>query len=99
MNYCKRRGAVVYNIHGNEYQSGVPDLLVGYKGWFISLELKAPNGQLSKLQRYRLRMTQRAGCIAEEIYSLERVKEIFACIDAGEEWINGDYSNPKGGKG
>jgi penicillin-binding protein-related factor A (putative recombinase) len=89
--YLKSKGAVVHNIQGNEYQSGVSDLLVCYRGRYIALEVKGPNGSLSPLQRVRLRRIQKAGGIGEAVHGREKVKEILKTIDSGEIWINGTY--------
>jgi len=97
MRYCVQRGAVVFNIMGNEQQSGVPDLLVCYMGRFIGLEVKGADGQLSKLQKVRLTRIQNAGGIGEEVRSMAKVQEIFNTVAAKQSWINGDYT-PKGGK-
>ena len=89
--YLRAKGAVVDNIQGNEYQASVPDLLVGYRGRYIALELKAPNGTLSPGQRRRLIRIQKAGNIGECIHGLAKVKQIIETIDRGEPWPNSDY--------
>ena len=89
--YLKSQGAVVDNVVGNEFQSNIADLLVCYKGQYIALEAKAPNGVLSKGQRYRLIKVQKAGGIGEVIYSLEKVKNILKTIDEGQIWVNTNY--------
>ena len=89
--YLRAKGAIVDNIQGNEYQASVPDLLVGYKGYYIALELKAPNGILSPGQRRRLIKIQKAGNIGECIHGIKKVKQIIETIDRGEVWINTAY--------
>ena len=89
--YLRSKGAVVDNIQGNEYQASVPDLLVGYRGYYIALELKAPNGTLSPGQRRRLIKIQNAGNIGECVHGIEKVKQIIETIDRGEGWINSTY--------
>lgn len=78
-------------VCGNEHQSGVPDILVCYKGVFIGLEVKGPNGSLRMGQRIRLRKIQKAKGIGEAVHGVKRVKEIIACIDAGGTWENRVY--------
>lgn len=49
-------------------KSGVPDLLICYKGRFIALELKAPNGKVSKLQEINIQKINDAGGYAVALY-------------------------------
>jgi penicillin-binding protein-related factor A (putative recombinase) len=91
LKYLLRRGAYAVNIHGDEYQSSVPDILVCYRGRFIGLELKDANGVLSPGQRKHLRKIQKAGGIGEGLRSMQRVKDILKTIDNSEVWINGTY--------
>ena len=41
--------------------SGVPDFLVCYKGWFIGIEAKANNGKVTALQDFNLNKITKAG--------------------------------------
>lgn len=45
-------------------RSGIPDLLICWKGRFIALELKAENGRASKLQEYEISQIKESGGIA-----------------------------------
>lgn len=49
-------------------RSGIPDILVCCKGWFMAVEVKAPNGKPSDLQIYNLRQIDRAGGLAILLY-------------------------------
>jgi hypothetical protein len=89
--YLRAKGAVVTNIQGNEYTSFVPDLLVCYRGRYVALELKAPNGILSPGQRRKLIKIQKAGGIGEAVYGINKVKDIINSIDSGETWNHSDY--------
>ena len=61
--YLKDQGAwfVKYWGGGGFTKAGIPDLLVCYKGHFIGIELKAPNGHPSDLQLYNLDKINEAG--------------------------------------
>ena len=61
--YLKDQGAwfVKYWGGGGFTKAGIPDLLVCYKGRFIGIELKAPNGHPSDLQIYNLDKINKAG--------------------------------------
>lgn len=49
------RGAWVLKTWGGGYQrSGIPDLLVCYRGYFMGIELKAEKGKVSRLQEIEL---------------------------------------------
>lgn len=89
--YLKSVGAYPINIAGNAFQTGVPDILVCYKGLWIALEVKAADGSLRPMQRIRIRRIRKAGGIAEEVRSVEKVKDIIATIDAGRTWVNQPY--------
>lgn len=41
--------------------SGVPDFLVCYKGWFIGIEAKAGQGKVTALQEFNLNKITKAG--------------------------------------
>lgn len=49
-------------------KSGIPDILVCCKGWFMGVETKAPNGKPTDLQIYNLRKIDRAGGLAILLY-------------------------------
>lgn len=59
--FLKDKGAWVLKYWGGAAytKSGIPDLLVCFNGWFLGIELKAPNGRPSDLQLYNLRELKR----------------------------------------
>lgn len=58
----KSKGAYCVKQFGCAFtKSGVPDLLVCYKGRFIAVELKADKGTPSPLQLYNLEEVKKAG--------------------------------------
>lgn len=59
------------NIHGNGIQrAGVPDRLICYKGFFIGLELKRPDGKGKESNRQKI-----------EGNKILNAGGIYACID------------------
>ena len=60
-------------------KSGIPDILVCCNGYFIGLELKAPNGKPSDLQIYNLREIDKAGGYAVLLYpkDFEKFKQFI----------------------
>ena len=67
--YLKQKGGYFIKTHGDRFSKvGVPDLIVCYKGLFIGIELKAPNGKPSELQLYNLREIEKSGGISYLLY-------------------------------
>lgn len=65
---------------GSEFtKSGVPDLLVCCNGYFLGVELKAPTGKPSELQKWNIREIKKAGGIAMVLYpkDFEEFKELI----------------------
>jgi hypothetical protein len=83
-----RAGGWEVKIHGSEYQSGCPDLLICYKGRFIALEVKNPNGNEKRkvLQASRIKKIREAGGIGEFIQNMSLLEDIIATIDRNETW-------------
>lgn len=53
---------------GQFTRSGVPDLLICCNGHFLGVELKAPNGKASDLQKFNINEIKRAGGIGLILY-------------------------------
>lgn len=68
--YLKEHGCwfLKYWGGGGYTKSGIPDILVCCKGWFIGVEVKAANGKPSDLQVYNLRKIDTAGGRAILLY-------------------------------
>lgn len=67
--YLKDRGAWVLKTWSNGVQrSGIPDLLVCWRGYFMGIELKAENGRPSPLQLYEIDEIGKAGGFAIVLY-------------------------------
>jgi hypothetical protein len=69
---------------GTFTKSGVPDLLVCADGQFIGLELKAPNGKASDLQKTCLKKIDEAGGMGILLYpkDFDRFKKLIWAINA-----------------
>lgn len=82
--FLKDEGAwfVKYWGGGHFTKSGIPDLLVCFKGQFIGLELKAPTGKASDLQKNCLKQIDKAGGLAILLYPEDfgKFKELIRCI-------------------
>ena len=85
--YLRGRGAYVRNIPGSSATGkGTADLLVCYRGLFLAIELKKPDGSYgeTKPQEIRRRQVTRAGGLALVARSLADVVAIIAQIDEEE---------------
>ena len=67
-----------FKEHGGLYgTSGIPDIIVCYKGKFVAFEVKTENGKLSKLQEVTIRKIQSAQGLTFKVTSLDEVKTIL----------------------
>lgn len=71
--YLKSKGAwlIKYWAGAQFTKSGIPDLLICYKGKFIAVEVKATHGKPSELQLYHIRKIEEAGGKAFLLYPNE----------------------------
>lgn len=68
--YLESRGAwfVKYWAGAQYTKSGIPDILACIKGYFVGIEVKAPNGKPSEIQLYKVRAINAAGGFAFVLY-------------------------------
>ena len=57
--------------------SGIPDIIICYKGKFVAFEVKTEKGKFSKLQEITIEKIRNAKSMAFKVTSLEEVKEIL----------------------
>ena len=79
--FVKYWGGVALN--GKKYtKNGVPDLLVCVDGCFIGLELKAPTGKASELQKAHLKQIDAAGGLGVLLYpdDFDRFKNLVRAV-------------------
>lgn len=68
--------------HGGPYgTSGIPDIIICYKGRFIGMECKLPGGRLTELQKCALDKINRAGGIARRVESVADAMEIIQQVE------------------
>lgn len=78
--YIESKGGWVVKYFANAFtKSGIPDLLVCYKGKFIALEMKTDKGKVSDLQRYHINQVIHSGGYARTLRPSEwkQFKEWF----------------------
>jgi len=79
-------------IAGNHFQSGIPDILVCYRGLWIALEIKGPDGSLRPGQKINIRQIRKAGGIGEPVRTVAKVKLILETVREGRTWENTDIN-------
>lgn len=60
--YIKSVGGYFVKYHGNAYSTnGTPDILACINGYFLAIEVKAPEGKPSELQLVKIADIRKAG--------------------------------------
>jgi hypothetical protein len=83
--YAEKRGAWLVNFPA-VYHAGIPDTLGVYRGQFIAMEWKAPQGRTTRLQRSTLAKIHKAGgrvCVPRSR------ADVAAFLDGIDEEIDG----------
>lgn len=78
--YIESVGGYQYKAMGNAYTvSGTPDILACVNGYFIAIEVKAPNGKPTELQLNKIAKIRKAGGLAYVAYpsAWEELKDII----------------------
>lgn len=75
------RGGWISKIHGNEFVQGIPDHLICYRGRFVAIESKSPEGTTRPLQKIHIRSINKAGGRAVSTRSIKVVEDILNEID------------------
>lgn len=79
----KDRGAFVFKVHGSEYMmAGLPDLVISYRGLFIGMEVKMPEGRQSERQLYVGRQIKDSGGMYRVVRS---VRDALRMLDECDE--------------
>lgn len=67
--YLKEKGCYEVKYHGNGYSTnGTPDILACVNGYFLAIEVKAPEGKPSELQLVKIDDIRKAGGLAYVVY-------------------------------
>jgi penicillin-binding protein-related factor A (putative recombinase) len=71
-----------FKEHGGVYgQTGIPDLIICYKGQFIAVEVKTPTGVISEIQKHTIQKINNSDGLAIIAYSVDDVKTAINVID------------------
>ena len=89
--FLEDEGCWFVKFFANAYtKSGIPDLLVCCNGYFVAIEVKAPNGRPSELQKRNVREINECCGIGVVLYpsQFDDFKELI-------KWLKADvYNNP-----
>lgn len=76
------RDVFFWKEHGGPYgTSGIPDIIICYKGRFIGMECKLPNSHLTELQKRAIRKINEAGGYAARVESVADAQAIIRRVD------------------
>jgi len=77
-----KRGAFGFKIHGGPTMMvGLPDLIFCYRGRFVALEVKMPEGVVSKIQARRIKEIRDAGGHAYVVRSVASAVRVLERVD------------------
>lgn len=88
LQYLKDEGIYAVKVITANH-SGTPDILACVRGTFVGIEVKAPQGKLSKLQEHTLTKIRQSGGEAWIVRSLEDLAYMlshFPNINHNEGW-------------
>ena len=93
LDYLKKRRVYHFRFQAQVNLNGLPDILALYKGVFLGLELKRPDGgKPTGLQLKKLEAINENGGIGVIIDNVEQVKMLLDIIDQDEDNIKGEMS-------
>lgn len=79
----RARGAFVFKVHGSQYMmSGLPDLIICYRGLFVALEVKMPGNKPSPAQVLRMQQIKTAQGHAYVVRSVKGALRVLDLIDS-----------------
>lgn len=86
--FLEDEGCWFVKFFANAYtKSGIPDLLVCCNGYFVAVEVKAPNGKPSELQKRNIRKINESNGIGVVLYpdQFDFFKHLIHCLNNGKE--------------
>lgn len=87
------RGGWGFKVHGGPTMMvGLPDLIFCYRGQFVAMEVKMPEGVVSNIQRRRIKEIRDAGGHAYVVRSVASAVRVLARVDAA---LDGKDALPK----
>lgn len=87
--FLESQGCWFVKFFANAYtKSGVPDLLVCCNGYFIGVEIKAPNGKPSELQKRNIRKINESGGTGVILYpdQFDNFKDLIWYLKSNDEF-------------
>jgi len=81
LTYLKKIPRSWWYKSNDRFTAGLPDIMGVIAGKFIAIELKMPNGKVTKLQKYTIEKITQAGGKARVCYSLTEVKSFLKEVE------------------
>jgi hypothetical protein len=86
--YLEDEGCWFVKFFANAFtKSGVPDILCSCNGYFVGIEVKAPTGKPSELQKWNIRKIEESGGIGIVLYpdQFSDFKELIQALNDSAE--------------
>ena len=86
--FLEDEGCWFVKFFANAYtKSGIPDLLINCNGYFVAVEVKAPNGKPSELQKRNVKKINESCGIAVVLYpdQFDDFKDLIHSLIDGQE--------------
>ena len=82
----RKRGAFAEKLHGDGMQrAGLPDILACYRGRYLLIEVKTPDGELSDAQKQVIAEINKA---QQLVYVVVSVAQAMAILDRHDKLID-----------
>lgn len=93
--FLEDEGCWQVKFFANAYtKSGIPDILCCCNGYFVAVEVKAPNGKPSELQKRNIKIINESGGIGVVLYpnQFNDFKELIGCLKDGEPYFSSEIA-------
>jgi hypothetical protein len=94
--FLEDEGCWFVKFFANAYtKSGIPDILCCCNGYFVAVEVKAPNGKPSELQKMNIRKINECGGYGVILYpsQFDDFKNLIDYLQRGYEVFSHDICN------
>ena len=88
--FLEDEGCWFVKFFANAYtKSGIPDILCCCNGYFVAIEVKAPNGKPSELQKWNIEKINREFGFGVILYpnQFDNFKELIGCLNDDEPYF------------
>jgi len=89
VNEIRRRGGFAIGQVSPPAPKGTPDILACYLGVSLAIEVKRPEGKLTKLQHHNLKKAQDAGALACVLEDQKQLRALLFLLENASKNQNG----------